>query len=162
MFDFQQSPAGQDPIEVSATFAAKPPRLFKAWTDAKEIKQWFGLVPGSVIDARVDATEGGQWCFLLEDSAEKRVQLEGEYLTVEPNRELVFTWSHVVDFGDGRREATPHSKVSVLFTEVDQQTRIDLRHEAIQSESGRLGVGSGWRTCFEHLESHYCPTTPAL
>ena len=155
MINFTQTPSGTEPVIVSATFDVPTGPMFKAWTQAKQIMQWFGPNPGSLIDATLDLQIGGQWQLVLQNDDEKREQVEGKYLEVESNQKLVFTWSHVVEYSDGTREATKYSKVTVLFTPVEQKAHLEVRHEAIESENGRQGVGRGWKACFEHIDSLY-------
>ena len=159
MINFTQTPSGTEPVIVSATFNVPTAPMFKAWTQAKQIMQWFGPSPGSLIDASVDPQVGGYWQFVLQNDDEKREQVEGKYLEVESNQKLVFTWSHVVEYSDGTREATKYSKVTVLFTPVEQKTHLEVRHEAIESEGGRQGVGRGWKACFEHIDGLYSHST---
>ncbi|MFK8049748.1 MAG: SRPBCC domain-containing protein [Halioglobus sp.] len=149
-----QSPPGQDPVTLSNTFNASSERLFRAWTDAAELKKWFGPRPNSLVSVIVDLRVGGTWCFLISESAEKKVQLTGEYLKIESNKLLVFSWSHVEEYASGEKESTPFSQVTVRFTEVADGTKVDLVHENIVAEDGRLGVGRGWLACLTNLEEH--------
>lgn len=149
--NFLQSNPGDDPVILSGLFNASPARLFRAWTDPEELRRWFGIRPFCLLSANVDLRVGGQWRFVLEDSNEQQVSLEGEYLTIEPERKLVFSWMHVKQDHQGQREATRQSQVSVTFTQLQNNTRIDLRHEAIQAEDGRLGVGKGWTASLTSL-----------
>lgn len=149
---FLQSAPGDEPVSVSGLFNVSVSRLFKAWTDPEEVKQWFGPRPHSLVDATINLQVGEDWRFLLEDSEEKREQLEGKYLDIENNAKLVFSWRHVKQFADGRIEATDYSKVTVLFLAKGESTQIDLCHEAIAQEDGRKGVGRGWQACFEHID----------
>ena len=150
--NFLKTAPGAEPVIVEGLFAAPVDRLFRAWTDPDEIIEWFGRAPRCLVSAEIDLRVGGRWCFVLEETAEKTSKLEGEYIEIEPDQSLVFSWSHVTAFADGRREATHASRVSVTFTPHGKSTRIDLRHEAIEKEDGRLGVGKGWTLSFTSLE----------
>lgn len=152
--DILHSEPGRDPVTVSSVFNATPQRLFKAWTDPKELIKWFGPKPNCLLAVDVDLRVGGGWCFLVEESAEKKVHLKGEYLQIESDKTLIFSWSHVKEFPTGRSETTPFSQVTVHFTPVEQGTRLDLRHESVQTEDGRLGVGRGWFACVTNLQEH--------
>ncbi len=149
-----QSEPGQDPVTISGIFNVSPARLFRAWTEATELKKWFGPKPNSLLSVDVNLLVGGVWRFLVSESAEKKIYLTGEYLQIEPDKALVFSWSHVEEFSNGRREATAYSRVTVRFTGLDQGTRLDLCHEKILSEDGRLGVGRGWSACVTNLVDH--------
>lgn len=151
--EFLQSPPGQEPVTTTGVFAASPSRVFKAWTDSQELKQWFGPKPNSILSADVDLRVGGCWCFVISKTDELTHQLEGEYEQIDPDTTLVFTWSHVKISATGDREATPYSRVQIDFTPVNDGTRVDLKHESIQQEDGRLGVRKGWHACYTNLYS---------
>ncbi len=163
---FLRSTPGEDPVEVSGFFRASPARLFAAWTTPSELQQWFGSAPNTVRAAEVDLRVGGRWCCVFkggeEGAEDPQTQLEGEYLQIEPDSKLVFSWSFVELFADGRREATPESRVTVEFNAVGERTRIDLRHEAIRTEDARLGVGRGWGASFASLQALLAPEEQEL
>jgi uncharacterized protein YndB with AHSA1/START domain len=149
--DILQTPHGKDPIEISAIFPAPPARVFKAWTDPKELKRWFGPKPESLISVDLDVKVGGKWCVVFDQSPEKTMQLEGEYLQVDANKTLIYTWCHATLFADGRHERTPYSQVKVKFSAVDSGTKIELRHESIESKDALLNVHAGWKACYTNL-----------
>ncbi len=149
---FVKSPEGADPIIVEGIFHAAPERMFAAWTTPEDIKQWFGPGPGHLEEVEVDLREGGAWRFaygMNEDG--KAHQLAGEYEEVTAPRRLVYSWIHTVRFEDGRTESTDASKVTVTFEDKPEGTLVRLVHEAIKTEDGRLGVGSGWNGTFVRL-----------
>lgn len=149
--DFLRSDIGDEPVIVDGLFKAPVGRVFRAWTDPDEIIKWFGLKKGAVVSAEIDLRVGGQWCFVMEDGADSRASLMGEYLGIESEKLLEFSWRHVREHADGRREETPGSKVTVTFREEGAATRLHLRHEGIDRLDGRQGVGTGWNATFEHL-----------
>lgn len=150
---YLQTEPGSEPVVVEGLFNVTPERMYRAWTSPDEVIKWFGPAPNSLIACEIDLRIGGKWRFVLEDSPEKKRRIEGEYLEVEENRRLVFSWTFVTQVDGGEPEVTHPSKVSVTFTPDGAATRIDLRHEAIRSEDGRLGVGRGWEACFTSLQS---------
>ncbi len=152
---FLRSSPGAEPVTVSGTFNVPVARLFKAWTEPEEIKQWFGPRPNTVVDAEVNLQVGAGWRFVVDQTVEKSELLEGQYLEIEENAKLVFSWRHIQEFADGRCEATDYSKVTVCFIADGDSTRLELRHEAIKSEDGRKGVGGGWLVCFESIAAIY-------
>lgn len=145
------SAPGEEPITVEGLFDAPADRVFRAWTEPEEIMKWFGASPDTVTRAEIDLRVGGQWRFFLKSPEEAAAHFEGEYLAVEPGRKLVFSWAHVVVTPEGERERTPSSRVTIAFEPVGEQTRVHLRHEAIQSEGARRNVGHGWKGSFERL-----------
>lgn len=149
--EFVKSPPGADPIVVEGYFAAAPDRVFEAWTDPDIVVKWFGAKPHSLYSADIDLRPGGGWRFLMSSGAEGSNGFEGEYLDIEPDRKLVFSWAHVVEKPDGARDATPYSRVEVEFSPRGAGTYVRLIHSAIESDDARRGVGGGWETGFGYM-----------
>jgi uncharacterized protein YndB with AHSA1/START domain len=87
---FVASQPGDDPIVVECYFAATPAAVFRAWTDAEIVKQWFGRTPNSLHSATIDLKTGGAWQFLEICDATRSVGFEGAYLAIEPDKRLLF------------------------------------------------------------------------
>ena len=151
--EFVRSEPGDDPIIVESYFAAVPTRVFQAWTDPNIVMQWFGRVPNSLHSATIDLHEGGAWQFLESRDEEKSVGFEGEYLAIEPNERLVFTWSQVIVHASGERESTPYSQVEVIFTPKGHGTEVRLVHSAMHSEDMRRGFSGGWESAFKTMSA---------
>lgn len=149
--NFLQSNLGEDPLVVMGRFDAPVERVFRAWTDPDEVTKWFGRNPGYLVSASIDLRPGGKWQFVTERTETQMSAFEGEYLDVQPNAKLAFTWSHVTETAAGERQQTPASQVSVEFQATDNGTRVLLRHERVASEDARTGIGHGWERSFEQL-----------
>lgn len=150
-FEFLKSDPGQEPVVVEGLFRATPSRVFRAFTESDDVSAWFVPKAGSLVSVEIDLKVGGKWCFVIEKTRERQVHFEGEYLVVDAPDRLEFSWRHVQEFADGKREATDSSRVIITFTEAGQATEVTLRHEAIRSEDARRGVGGGWNGCFLRL-----------
>lgn len=151
MFDFVRSEPGDDPIVVEGYFAAKPEKVFHAWTDPDYVLKWFGQAPYSLLAASIDLRPGGRWQFIKSKDENMAVTFEGEYLDIEHNKRLLFSWSHVVAHSNGIRDETPFSQVEVTFTAKGGGTDVRVTHSSIKSEDARRGVGMGWNASFNHL-----------
>lgn len=147
-WQFVKSQPGHDPIIVESYFAATPDKVFRAWTDPDMVRRWFGPAPNSLQSATIDLRPGGVWRFLESSNENGSVGFEGEYLTIETNQRLVFTWSKFMTRADEQVEpdfqATPRSHVEVLFTPTGSGTSIRLVHSAVHDEDTRRGFGGGW------------------
>ncbi len=73
----------------------------------------------------------------------------GEYIRLEPNREILFTWH-------GRGEPQP-TQVQVLLSPQGTSTQIELLHSCIGSEEiwaePRKSIANGWEKSLQNLES---------
>ena len=149
--DFPKGAPGDEPVIVEGLLRAPLRRVYRAWTDPNDIVKWFGLKKAAMVSAEIDLRVGGRWCFVMEENAEGRATLSGEYLTVEPDARLAFSWRHRRENADGKIEETPISQVTVTFHEEGAATRIHLRHEGIARREGRQGVTQGWGASLSHL-----------
>ncbi|MBX2805550.1 MAG: SRPBCC domain-containing protein [Hyphomicrobiales bacterium] len=151
--NFLRSAPGEEPLVLETMFKATPERVFRAWTEPEEVKAWFGLRENEVTKAEIDLRVGGTWRFHLRSEGGNDVFFEGQYFAIEPSQKLVFSWSHVIQSGDGRRDASVASQVTVTFEQVGSATRIHLQHEALSSDGARIKVSSGWISSFEKLNA---------
>lgn len=147
--DIIVSQPGASPVRLEAVFAVTPARLFAAWTEADQLRQWFGIDPHAIEDMALDLKVGGQWRIIF--GPNRTTRLEGHYLVIEPTTRLVFTWRHVETGSDGVQTCTPLSQVSIRFQPYGKATRLQLEHSKIVDQSGRLGVRKGWKASFKAL-----------
>jgi uncharacterized protein YndB with AHSA1/START domain len=147
---FLISAPGAEPVLIEGNFRATPQRVFRAWTNPQELKQWFGSTT-EAIDVRLDCRVGGQWQVTFAGEDDSRDVLSGEYLRVDPDEHLVFSWMHKRTDKQGNVSTSAPSRVSVSFEPITDGTRVRLRHESIVLESGRLGVGQGWTASLSRL-----------
>lgn len=148
---FLTSTPGQDPIVIEAYYAVSTMQVFQAWTDPDIVKQWFGKEPNSLHSASIDLKPGGHWRFLKSNDSEKAIGFEGQYLTIEPGKRLVFTWSAIVEYHDGRREASPDSQIDISFTQKGTGSYLRLVHSSIHDETTCKGFAGGWQYAFTSL-----------
>lgn len=135
---------GADPIIVKGFFAASSQRVFQAWTDARVVMKWFGRAPNSLLSASIDLRPGGAWKFLEAKDDRASYGFEGEYLEIEPEKRLVFTWTKVVEQFNGKREATPVSRVEVTFEASGSGTCVRVVHSSVHDHDTRTAFGGGW------------------
>lgn len=150
---FLKSDPGTDPVIAQNEIHAPPARVFRAWTHPDDIVRWFGRAPNTLASAQIDLRVGGLWRFTFETVNGTGSALSGEYLTVDAERRLVFTWRHERWVVDGEREETPPSEVTVTFEPVDAGTLLTVRHQGIVTSAGRSGVGEGWNDSLQSLEA---------
>lgn len=82
-----------------------------------------------------------------------QTSLYGEYLVIEPGQRLAFSWQSLRENADGSREESEPSRVTVTFAPQGAATVVNLTHERIVAEEGRLGVSRGWNASFASLTS---------
>jgi uncharacterized protein YndB with AHSA1/START domain len=134
-------------LVVRRTIKADVARVFDAWTQAEQLRRWWGPAPVTCSGAEVDLRVGGAYRIdnLLPDGTVLRIL--GEFEVVEPPHRLVYSW-HVERAASTAGEA---SRVSVSFTPRDGGTEVVIVHERIDSEPTRVNHEHGWNGCLDGL-----------
>jgi uncharacterized protein YndB with AHSA1/START domain len=81
---------GRDLI-LTCLINAPREKLFKAWTDPEQIKQWFAPAPLTVPVAEMDVRAGGASLIIMRGSDGIEFPNHGVFLEVVENERLVFT-----------------------------------------------------------------------
>ena len=127
-------------ISMSATFNAKPYEVFKALTDAREIRSWSGQ------SGRVEAKVGGKY-EMFDGWA------RGKVLAFKTGTTLVHTWQ-TADGDAGMKD----SIVKYSFTSTKSGTKVTLRHSGLPDEKSRKEHQGGWvEFVFEPLKQYFKP-----
>jgi len=143
--------SGKEQLNLSHTFAANMSTVYRAWTDPAMLRHWWGPLGCELTICEVDLRPGGQWRYGIGTAGGDR-EVFGEYISVDPERLLVFSWQWAHE--EGHPEKTI---VTVKFqAESECSTRITLRQETFQSTESCQQHGLGWRSSFESL-SQYLP-----
>ncbi len=125
-------------ISMSATFRAKPEEVFRALTDAKEIRKWSGQ------QGKVEAKVGGK--FEMFDG-----WAQGTVLAFKSGKILSHTW-HTADWD----EDTKHSIVKYSFSATKSGTKVTLKHLGLPDEKSRKEHQGGWiEFVFEPLKQYF-------
>ena len=133
-------------LTLSREYAAPPETVWRAWTDAQTLKQWWAPGPNDRTSlAELDVRVGGRYriCFGGADGNEH--ECAGVYREVVPAKKLVFTWSWP--------RTTPDrvSVVTVLFNAKGAGTELVFKHEQFFDEAARDSHKRGWTSLLEKL-----------
>src|SRR3954447_22162588 len=138
----QGGPAGIGPagagIELQRRFRASPDRVFRAWTEAAALREWW-CPPGWIAgDIEIDLRPGGTYRIEMRRiGGGERVAVCGEFLEVTPSRRLVYTWKW-----DGAFAEMAPTLVTVEIDGSEDGTFLTLRH----GNFGDLGIRNQHRT----------------
>jgi uncharacterized protein YndB with AHSA1/START domain len=133
-------------FRLTRVFAAPPERVFRAWTVAKEFRQWWRPGPYRTSTAEMDVREGGRYRITMERPDGRVQHLFGTYLEVRPPERLAMTWSLEGSECDDGYEAI----VTIEFKPKPAGTEVVLTHEKLPKRS--LGdYEAGWRSVLDQL-----------
>lgn len=136
----------QTTLRLTRTFAASREKVFRAWTDPKELMRWWGPPGYATPSAEVDLRAGGKYRLGMRKLPDGPVfYLAGSYREVHPPEKLVYTW---------RWEAEPElgdTLVTVEFHDRGGSTELVLTHELFPTEKARQDHERGWSSSWDKL-----------
>ena len=135
-------------LEIRRVINAPRDRVYAAWTDPAQLKQWFGPEKVRTRDLVADVRAGGAFRWDLFNPEGEEMTVFGQYRELVPGKKIVFTWQ----FQDDEDWAGHVSVVTVELSDRDGGTELRLIHENLPSEQSRDGHNAGWNSALDKLE----------
>jgi len=133
-------------LQMKRTFQAPREKVFRAWTDAKELARWFApSVDYSTVVPELDLRVGGKYKIEIHHKGGNVHKIMGAYREIAPPEKVVFTWR----WEDG--PDAHESLVTVVFRDLGPSTEILLTHELLPSAEERGKHEHGWTGCLEQF-----------
>jgi uncharacterized protein YndB with AHSA1/START domain len=138
-------------LEVKRLIKAPRDRVYAAWTDPAQLKQWFGPEKVQTRDFIANTRVGGKFRWDLTNPEGEKMTCRGEYRELQPGKKIVFTWQWQDD-------ETWENHISVVTVELsdadaDGGTELRLTHERLPNEASRDGHTGGWNSALDKLEN---------
>jgi uncharacterized protein YndB with AHSA1/START domain len=129
-------------LEVEQQMPGPLEQIYAAWTSATEMARWWWP---HIADARyrIDPRPGGSYRM---ESEAAGIAVEGEYVSLDPPREIVMTWRWLSD-GVGDVEET----VRIEFRPNDEGTAVTVIHELDEVAGDGDGLRLGWADVLARL-----------
>ena len=137
-------------LVIIRIFDAPRELVFRAWTDPRLAKDWFGPRDYPATHMEMDVRPGGAWrgCLRSTESG-KELRLGGVFREVTPPERVVFTFAW-----EEEGERGLETEVTLTFAEQDGKTRMTFRQVPFQSVEERDGHQGGWTSSFDRLEEY--------
>ena len=135
-------------LEIKRFINAPPARVYAAWTDPDQLKQWWGPEGVQTRNFTADARVGGKYRWDLVNQEGEEMSVFGEYRELIPGTKVVFTWK----WDDDEAWENYTSVVSVEFSDRDGGTELRLTHVQLPSEESRDRHNQGWNSVLDRLE----------
>jgi len=117
-------------IRIVRMYDAPVQAVWDAWTDPAQVAQWWGPRGFTLTTHSKDLRVGGNWRYTMHGPDGTDYPNTTLYHEVEPLRKLVY------DHG-GSDDRPPMFRVTVLFEEVDGQTRMDMTMGLADAEAAK-------------------------
>ena len=131
-------------LVVTKIIPASPERLFAAWTEPEQLKQWWGPESVTCIEAEVDLRLGG--CYRIGNRFPDGsvVWITGRFHLIDAPRKLIYSWQVAA--------TAEEELVTVSFrATTDGQTEVTVVHEHIPNRTVRKRHRQGWIECLRKL-----------
>ncbi len=137
-------------LVITRVLDAPRARVFRAWADPQQARQWMGPRGFTATHLEQDARPGGSWRLCMRPDNGGRDLWQGGVFReiVEPER-IVFTFAW--DQEDGTRG--PETLVTVTFAEQDGRTRLTFRQAVFDTTENRDSHQWGWNSAFDRWKS---------
>ena len=135
-------------LEIKRVIRAPRDRVYKAWTDPAQLREWWGPEGVRTTNLIGDVRVGGKYRWELVTSEGEEMVVFGEYRELVPGEKIVFTWK----WDDDEAWEARNSIVTVEFSESDGGTEVRLVHEQLPSEESRDRHNEGWSSVLDRLD----------
>src|SRR2546423_10649214 len=136
-------------LEIRRLIKAPRDRVYAAWTDPAQLKQWYGPEGVQTRDLVADVRVGGKYRWDITNSEGEEMTARGEYRELQPGRKIVFTWQ----WDDDEVWQDHTSIVTVELSDAPGGTELRLTHEQLPNEKSRDGHTEGWNSALNKLEN---------
>ena len=136
-------------LEIRRLIKAPRDRVYAAWTDPAQLKQWFGPEGVQTRDLVADVRVGGKYRWDITNSEGEEMTARGEYRELQPGRKIAFTWQ----WDDDEVWQDHTSIVTVELSDAQGGTELRLTHEQLPNEKSRDGHTEGWNSALNKLEN---------
>jgi len=138
-------------LVVRRIIRSTPERLFEAWTQPNQLKQWWGPDGVTCIAAEIDLRVGGRYRIANQFPDGSIVWIIGEFQIIDPPHRLSYTWQ--IEESSGSPEL-----VNVRFEPRDGATEVIVTHTRIPDRTTRNRHEQGWRGCLDGLAEYLSGT----
>jgi uncharacterized protein YndB with AHSA1/START domain len=152
-------------VLISRTFDAPRELVWRAWTDPKQMVQWWGPRDFTNPVCEMDVQPGGIWRIVMRSPDGIDYPIKSVYVKVEPPKRLVLVmdcsehpleWHNLVNPDrDQSRPPRLECVQTVTFEDLGGQTKLTIRTEletaAIRDAMVKLGMHEGWNQSLDRL-----------
>jgi uncharacterized protein YndB with AHSA1/START domain len=138
-------------LEIKRVINAPRARVYAAWTDPAQLRQWFGPENVQTRKLVADARVGGEFRWDLINSEGEEMTMRGEFRELQPGKKVVFTWQ----WQDDEVWENHISLVTVELSDRNGGTELRLIHEQLPNEQSRESHISGWNSALDKLEKFF-------
>ena len=147
-------------ITIERIFDAGRREVWRAWSDAQWLKQWWGPKDFTAPTIKLDFHLGGKYLFCMRSPEKKDYWSTGKYTAIVIPKLISCTDSFADEHGSavgasyyGMSEDFPlETQITAAFEEIEDKTRLILRHEGIPAGQILQECTLGWNQSLDKLQ----------
>lgn len=141
-------------LSLERLIDAPPELVYRAWTEAELLKQWFTPKPWTVASASLDVRVGGCSVIVMQSPEGQEFPNRGVYLEVIENKRLVFTDAFIEAWQPSEKA---FMTATICFEPVGEMTQYKAKVLHWSSEDRQnhedMGFYDGWGKATDQLEA---------
>jgi uncharacterized protein YndB with AHSA1/START domain len=146
-------------LVITRIFDAPRDLVWRAWTDARHLTQWWGPRGFTTRVEALDLRPGGAWRYVMIGLDGTEYPVKGVFLEIIPLQRIVTTDEFDEGFEQVIKADLPRGIVTTaVFEDLGGKTRLTLRIAHASAEDRRrheeMGVIAGWNSSFDCLDEH--------
>jgi uncharacterized protein YndB with AHSA1/START domain len=134
-------------VEVSRELPAGVDKVYAAWTNPEQLKQWWRPMSNELQEVTNDLKQGGTVRYVFKDEG---LVISGEYLEVKEKEKLVYTWNWQLPKDEVKNTSY---QLNIEFAAQGDKTTIHVTQEHFDSEEGIQTHREGWEKGLDDLEN---------
>jgi uncharacterized protein YndB with AHSA1/START domain len=148
-------------VLIEETFNAGIERVFAAWTDPEKLMKWYAPEGCTIRFKKIEVETGGQFHSCISNPQYGDCWCIGEYKEVLPHSKIVFTMINADESGNPVNPADVgmdpdwpgETLVTVLLTEENGKTKLQLRQTVSQELAKRTGAYPSWLQMLSNMQA---------
>jgi uncharacterized protein YndB with AHSA1/START domain len=126
-------------LRLEKTLPVPLERVFAAFVDAEQLRQWWGPTGFTVTDLQLRAVEGSDYRLAMQPPEGDVFHIRGTFRAVEPPRRLAHTFVYEEPDPDDQE-----TLVTLIFEPAEQGTRVVLDQGPFKTEARWALHRDGW------------------
>ena len=135
-------------LVIKRTFSAPIDKVFGAFSQAEQLKQWFAPEGLTTPEVEVDLREGGAYKVVMQEPGGDKHIAMGKFTKVNKPSNLAYTWEWQEAGWEGE------TLVSIDLAEVGDKTEVTFTHSGFKDEAQVKQHQDGWETALNKLEKY--------
>jgi len=146
----------QKSITVAREFDAPVAAVWRAYTEAELLDQWWGPAPWHAETKAMKFAPGGHWLYAMVSPENQKHWGRMNYVDIQHHQSISIEDAFCDEHG-AINPALPVSRGSIVFTPTGRGTRVEFKmtyqDEAQLKQIVEMGFEQGISTCFDQLDA---------